>query len=130
MADAGFGNYLVASSCTYGFGYRLFHSFSFLVSFAAVLTLCNVQACALAACTVSVISTNDVAYLLGLHAARPSAFGEGAGFEPAMFKGTLAITIHIIKHRACLRPLGQPSKYIVFYVSSFCKPANLTAGWE
>lgn len=27
---------------------------------------CNVQACALAACTVSVISTNDVAYLPGL----------------------------------------------------------------
>ena len=36
VADAGFGNYLVASSCTYGFEYRLFHSFSFLVSFAAV----------------------------------------------------------------------------------------------
>ena len=36
-------------------------------------------------------------------------FVEGAGFEPAVFKGTLAITIHIIKHRACLRPLGQPS---------------------
>ena len=24
VADAGFGNYLVASGCTYGFGYRLF----------------------------------------------------------------------------------------------------------
>ena len=29
----------------------------------------------------------------------------------------------------CFRPLSQPSKYIVFYVSSFRKPANLAAGW-
>ena len=35
-------------------------------------------------CTSSVISTNDFAYLPGLHTARPSAFVEGAGFEPAM----------------------------------------------
>lgn len=30
----------------------------------------------------SVISTNDFAYLPGLHAARPSAFVEGGGVEP------------------------------------------------
>ena len=58
------------------------------------------------------ISTNDVAYLPGLPLRVPRRFVEGAGFEPTMFKGTLAITIHIIKHRACLRPLGQPSKYV------------------
>ena len=40
-------------------------------------------------------------------------FVEGAGFEPAVFKGTLAITIHIIKHRACIRPLGQPSNSLI-----------------
>ena len=43
---------------------------------------CNVQACALAACTASVISTNAFAYLPGLHAARPSAFVKGGGVEP------------------------------------------------
>ena len=33
---AGFGNYLVAFGCTYGFRYRLFHSVGLSVSFAAV----------------------------------------------------------------------------------------------
>ena len=33
-------------------------------------------------CTSSVISTNDAAYLPGLHAARPSAFVEGGGVGP------------------------------------------------
>ena len=98
--------------------YRLFPLLQLVGLFRCRFDFCNVQACALAACTVSVISTNAFAYLPGLLAARPSAFVEGAGFEPTMFKGTLAITIHIIKHRACLRPLGQPSNSQI--LDSFC----------
>ena len=75
-----------------GFDTVSFHSVGFEVYFDAVSTKCNVQACALAACTVSVISTNDVAYLPGLHAARPSAFVEGGGVEPPAHLSILGIT--------------------------------------
>ena len=56
-------------------------------------------------------------------------FAEGAGFEPTMFKGTLAITIHIIKRRACLRPLGQPSKYVYPDCSLFLDETSEPRGW-
>ena len=108
--------------------YRLFHSFGLSVSFAAVSIRYTYR---LAPWLLYLLSDLNKCFCLltGIISIRPSAFVEGAGFEPTVFKGTLAITIHIIKHRACLRPLGQPSKYIVFYVSSFRKPANLAAGW-
>ena len=46
--------------------YRLFPLLPLSGLFRCRFDKCNVQACALAACTVSVISTNDVAYLPGL----------------------------------------------------------------
>ena len=46
--------------------YRLFPLRRLVGLFRCRFDQCNVQACALAACTVSVISTNDAAYLPGL----------------------------------------------------------------
>lgn len=46
--------------------YRLFPLLPLSGLFRCRFDQCNVQACALAACTASVISTNDVAYLPGL----------------------------------------------------------------
>ena len=43
---------------------------------------CNVQACALAACTASVISINAFAYLPGLPLRVPRRLWEGGGVEP------------------------------------------------
>ena len=84
VADAGFGNYLVASSCTYGFGYRLFHSFSFLVSFAAVSIRYTYR---LAPWLLYLLGDLNKCFCLltGIISIRPSAFVEGAGFEPAMY---------------------------------------------
>ena len=75
-----FGNYLVTSGCTYGLSTVSFHSLSVLVSFDAVswrsLPLWLPRRYHPPCYIIS-------AYLPGLHAARPLAFVEGAGFEPA-----------------------------------------------
>ena len=89
VGRSGFGNYLVLSVVLTGWLPSLplrRHVGLFRCRF----DQCNVQACALAACTVSVISTNAFAYLPGLHAARPSAFVEGERFElPKRFAACL-----------------------------------------
>ena len=45
---------------------------------------------------------NKLAYLPGLHAARPSAFVEGEGFEPPLNPSSVM---------RCFQPLGQPSLF-------------------
>ena len=62
--------------------------------------------------------------LTGIASARPSAFVEGAGFEPAMLLPNASIMIHIIKF--CALPSStRPTFQIVFLE----KPASLTGGW-
>ena len=90
-----FGNYLVSSGCTYGLDTVSFHSIRFEVYFAAVSaqgfarasppfggSRCHHRYGLLATHLAIVFSVNS-AYLPGLLAARPSAFAEGAGVEPA-----------------------------------------------
>ena len=43
----------------------------------------------LLATTIAIVFSVNSAYLPGLHAARPSAFVEGEGFEPSMFALTV-----------------------------------------
>jgi hypothetical protein len=97
---------------------------------------------------VSVISTNDVAYLPGLHAARPSAFVEGDGLEPpahpklfrespplwsdaVAFVSAMGQTFPLFQfcRFAPLFRLSLPNMSILIALC-FRKPANLTAGWE
>lgn len=78
-----FGTYLVSSGCTYGLVTVSFHSFCIEVSFAAVsahgfarpFRITRHHSCH---CVFSML-----AYLPGLHSARPSAFVEGDGVEPS-----------------------------------------------
>jgi hypothetical protein len=68
-------------------------------------------------CTSSVISTNDVAYLPGLLAARPSALVEGAGIEPALRCRTVSDLLHnAMPYFAAASPLGQPPMLCVCMV--------------
>ena len=90
-----FGNYLVTSGCTYGLGTVSFHSISFEVYFAAVSAQGFARASppfggsrchhryGLLATHLAIVYSVYSAYLPGLHSARPSAFVEGAGLEPA-----------------------------------------------
>ena len=83
VAAAGFGTYLVASGCTYGLGTVSFHSFSLSVSFDAVSIRYTYR---LAPWLLYLLSDLNKCFCLltGIISIRPSAFVEGAGFEPAM----------------------------------------------
>ena len=79
----GFGNYLVSSGCTYGLNTVSFHSICVEVSFATVSAQSFARPLAgLLATHLAIVFSVNSAYLPGLHAARPSAFAEGEGFEP------------------------------------------------
>jgi hypothetical protein len=79
-----FGTYLVASSCTHGLVTVSFHSFCIEVSFDAVSAQGFARPLSgLLATHLAIVYSVYSAYLPGLHAARPSAFVEGAGVEPA-----------------------------------------------
>ena len=90
-----FGNYLVSSGCTYGLDTVSFHSIFFEVYFAAVSAQGFARASppfggsrchhryGLLATHLAIVYSVYSAYLPGLHSARPSAFVEGAGVEPA-----------------------------------------------
>ena len=67
---------------------------------------CNVQACALAACTVSVISTNDVAYLPGLPLRVPRRLWK---VRDSNSRSVLPLASLAVR---CFRPLSQPSQYV------------------
>ena len=67
---------------------------------------CNVQACALAACTVSVISTNDVAYLPGLPLRVPRRLRK---VRDSNSRSVLPLASLAVR---CFRPLSQPSQYV------------------
>ena len=81
VGRSGFGNYLVAFGCTYGLN-TVFSTPSACRSLSLPFRFDTRTGLRPGCCTSSVISTNDVAYLPGLHAARPSAFVEGGGIEP------------------------------------------------
>ena len=89
VAAAGFGTYLVASGCTYGLG-TVSSTPSACRSLSLPFRFDTRTGLRPGCCTSSVISTNDAAYLLGLLAARPSAFAEGERFElPKRFAACL-----------------------------------------
>ena len=67
---------------------------------------CNVQACALAACTASVISTNDVAYLPGLPLRVPRRLRK---VRDSNSRSVLPLASLAVR---CFRPLSQPSQYV------------------
>ena len=81
VGRSGFGNYLVAFGCTYGLN-TVFSTPSACRSLSLPFRFDTRTGLRPGCCTSSVISTNDVAYLPGLHAARPSAFVEGDGVGP------------------------------------------------
>ena len=81
VGRSGFGNYLVAFGCTYGLN-TVFSTPSACRSLSLPFRFDTRTGLRPGCCTSSVISTNDAAYLPGLHAARPSAFVEGGGVGP------------------------------------------------
>ena len=108
-----FGTYLVASGCTYGLVTVSFHSFCIEVSFDAVSAQSFARPLAgLLATHLAIVYSIYSAYLPGLHAARPSAFVEGEGFEPPPNPSSVM---------RCFQPLSQPS---LSRTLRFCRKDN------
>ena len=126
VGRSGFGTYLVAFGCTYGLG-TVSSTPSACRSLSLPFRFDTRTGLRPGCCTSSVISTNDVAYLPGLHTARPSAFVEGGGFEPPTYLALSASRFQ--PHAFGAFPLGQPSQYVYPDFSLLIKPANFTAGW-
>ena len=65
----------------------------------------------------SVISTNDFAYLPGLLAARPSAFAEGEGFEPPKRFAACLVSSEVLSTAQPTLHVGvAPSPYIDLFL--------------
>ena len=109
VATAGFGTYLVASGCTYGFG-TVFSTPSACRSLSMPFRFDTRTGLRPGCCTSSVISTNAFAYLPGLSLYVPRRLWkvQDSNLRCPRFQDVTLRWVTLL----CLRPLGQPSKYI------------------